>query len=154
MLQAPAQPPRVRALTALSVGEGGGDNSGLSRNARLPGLTFTTAAHEAWVPRSFLFSPAKVLWKEAWERSEERGRRGRRGAPCGPCRSARPSPIPAPGGRGAGGEGLRRGATCPLPARLPPSDVKQSLCFLFKTLASGAIIGKEGSQALLSMRIH
>lgn len=103
MLQAPAQPPRVRALTALSVGEGGGDNSGLSRNARLPGLTFTTAAHKAWVPRSFLFSPAKVLWKEAWERSEERGRRGRRGAPARPAAPPAPPPFwPREGGARAG----------------------------------------------------
>lgn len=111
MLQAPAQPPRVRALTALSVGEGGGDNSGqdggdnsgLSRNARLPGLTFTTAAHKAWVPRSFLFSTAKVLWKEAWERSEERGRRGRRGAPAGPAAPPTPPPFrPREGGARAG----------------------------------------------------
>lgn len=96
MLQAPAQPPRVRALTALSVGEGGGDNSGLSRNARLPGLTFTTAAHKAWVPRSFLFFPAKVLWKEAWERSEER-------APAGPAAPPAPPPFrPREGGARAG----------------------------------------------------
>lgn len=39
--------------------------------------------------------------------------------------------------------------------RLPHlCTVKQSFCFLFKTLASGAIIGKKGSRALLSARIH
>jgi hypothetical protein len=47
-----------------------------------------------------------------------------------------------------GGEGLRSwGPAPPPPSRLPPlCAVKQSLCFLFKTLASGAIIGKKGSQ--------
>lgn len=66
----------------------------------------------------------------------------------------------------AGEEGLRsqwappppnlpaRQAPTPTTSPLPISAVKQSLCFLFKTLASGAIIGKKGSQALLSARIH
>ena len=57
----------------------------------------------------------------------------------------------------AGGKGLTGRGHLPLPASRPPSPpraVKQSQGFLFKLLASGAIMGKKGRRALLSAKIH
>lgn len=136
MLQAHARPPRVQALASLPRVDPGGGGVAQTHKARVPRL----------VP-----SPCR--------RSSERSRGGKWGEAQAGAQDGLPNTtvsyplFPVLGGTGAaGGEGLRAGATFPLPSSCPPAPTLTPtpaccktipLSLLFKTLASGAIMGRK-----------